>query len=58
VLGLLAEQRRAMAALWDEVSRHNDRGKPPDCKRVSFYCGQLVTAEPGGPIDDAGKETT
>lgn len=45
VLGLLKEQRRVLGALWDQVSRHNEAGKPEGFTRVSFYCGQLVKRE-------------
>jgi hypothetical protein len=48
VRSLLAEHRRNLGALWDEVSAHNQSGKPEDYTRVTFYCGQLVTDEGNG----------
>jgi hypothetical protein len=44
VYGLLAEHRRAVSALWAEVSEHNRKqGRPGALDRVTFYFGQLVT---------------
>jgi hypothetical protein len=44
VYGLLAEHRRAVSALWTQVSEHNrkERRQGP-FDRVTFYFGQLVT---------------
>lgn len=44
VYGLLAEHRRAVSALWSEISDYN-RGqqRPGLFDRVTFYFGQLVT---------------
>ena len=52
VLGLLKEQRQLLSSLWDEVARHNESGKPEPYTRVSFYCGQLVTADSDSSIND------
>jgi hypothetical protein len=52
VLGLLEEHRRLLSSLWDEVARHNEQGKPDRFTRVSFYCGQLVTADGDGSINE------
>jgi predicted transcriptional regulator len=45
VISLLAEHRRTLAALWDQVSTHNQRGKPASFTKVTFYFGQLLTRE-------------
>lgn len=49
VLSLLTEHRRILAALWDEVTKIDDRDKPAAFTRVTFYCGQLVTREGAWP---------
>jgi hypothetical protein len=44
VYGLLAEHRRAVSALWSEVSEYNRRERlGGSFDRVTFYFGQLVT---------------
>lgn len=54
VLALLAEHRRILAALWDEVVRSGEHGKPSAYTRVTFYCGQLVTREGNWPEREEG----
>jgi hypothetical protein len=44
VSGLLAEQRSALSALWNDVARHNDAHPRRGARlRVTHYLGQLVT---------------
>jgi hypothetical protein len=46
VLSLLATHRQQLGALWDEIAAHAARvSAPPDPTRVTFYVGQLVTAD-------------
>jgi hypothetical protein len=51
IRGLLAEHRRSISALWDEVSAHNKAqpGARPPLERVTFYFGQWVTSEAEPP---------
>jgi hypothetical protein len=56
VTGLLAEQRSALSALWDEIARYNaahPRSLPRE--RVTFYFGQLVTSDAGADETDTGE---
>jgi hypothetical protein len=54
-LALLAEHRKQLAALWDEVVRAGERDKPSAFTRVTFYFGQLITRE--GDWPDRDEET-
>jgi hypothetical protein len=49
--GLLAEHRKALSALWNEVSVHNksDTSARGPLERVTFYFGQLSTSEADSP---------
>ena len=49
VLALLAEQRRVLGALWNEVVEAGERDKPSAFTRVTFYFGQLTTREGDWP---------
>jgi hypothetical protein len=55
VLQLLKTHRESLAALWDEVTKHNAGGKPEGFTRVSFYCGQLVKREGASAEDEAAE---
>jgi hypothetical protein len=58
VYALLAEHRRSLSALWNEVSEFNKRQTPraaPD--RVTFYFGQMVTSEAEHSGDEDGEAT-
>jgi hypothetical protein len=55
VLQLLRSHRESLAALWDEVVKHNAGGKPDSFTRVSFYCGQLVKNEGASPAAEAAE---
>jgi hypothetical protein len=58
VYALLAEHRRSLSALWNEVSEFNKGQTPrsaPD--RVTFYFGQMVTAEAEHPELEHGEAT-
>jgi hypothetical protein len=49
VQALLSEHRTRLSALWNAVSEHNrGRRKPESYASVTFYFGQMVTAETGG----------
>ncbi len=53
VLGLLAETRTRVQALWDEVAAHNQQ-HPPDPQtslRITFYLGQLTQPSPDTEVD-------
>jgi DNA-binding MarR family transcriptional regulator len=54
IYGLLAEHRRTLSDLWNEVSAYNaaeKQGQPVD--RVTFYFGQMVTSE--GQLNESDK---
>ena len=45
---LLADQRAALSALWNEVGDHNaEHPRRGSLERVTFYFGQMVTSEEG-----------
>jgi hypothetical protein len=55
VYALLAEHRKQVSALWEEVTAHNAAHPVPENHdRVTFYFGQNVTAE--GTIRDASQD--
>jgi hypothetical protein len=47
VRGLLKEQRRTLAALWDEVSGYNQNTASTPSTKVNFYFGQSVITADG-----------
>jgi len=59
VHALLAEHRGSLSLLWDEVAAYNARQphKPELRDRVTFYFGQMVTAEGEPKSPDAEEET-
>ena len=59
VLGLLAETRTRVQALWDEVAAHN-RQHPPEPQtslRVTYYLGQLTQPAPDTEADASPDQT-
>jgi hypothetical protein len=64
VLGLLADVRERVNALWNEVEAFNARTPAPEAERerVFFYFGQYLQAAPGsesereGELDDEAEE--
>lgn len=53
VLSLLATYRRELGALWQEIAAHAAQA-PANPTRVTFYVGQLVTADDEADASDEG----